>query len=86
MLQSVGEGAMGVCRSGPVRTPVHSPLHPPPLASSSRSKVKPWQGNLPSPRCSSKLTIGDVLSMARERWKPSYDNGRRVQGLKKAEL
>jgi hypothetical protein len=55
MLQSGGEGALGVCRSGPGRTPVHSLLHPPPLSSSSRSKVKPWQGKLPSPRCSSKL-------------------------------
>jgi hypothetical protein len=84
-LQSVGECAVGVCRSGPMRTPVHSPLHPPPLTSSSRSKVKPWQGKLPSPRCSPKLTLGDVLSMAQERRKPSYDDGRRVQGLKKAE-
>jgi hypothetical protein len=84
-LQSVGEGAMGVCRSGPMRTPVHSQLHPPPLTTSSRSKVKPWQGKLPLPRCSSKLTLGDVLSMAQERWKPSYEDGRRVQGMKKAE-
>lgn len=63
MLMEAGEGAHGVCRSGPGPTPRHM-LYPPSLRSSSRIKVKPWQGKLPSPRCSPKHTVGDVLSKA----------------------
>jgi hypothetical protein len=84
MLQSAGDGALGVCRSGPGRMHVHS-LHPR-LSSSSGSKVKPWQRKLSSPRCSSKLTVVDVLSKAQTRWRPRHDDrnphGCRVQGLK----
>jgi hypothetical protein len=49
LLKPVGDGAIGVCGSGPgpsLGPSLHSPSSSPP----SRNKVKPWQGKLPSPR------------------------------------
>lgn len=77
VLLAADDGAVGVCKSGPRPSPgirLHSPF----LCSSPRNKVRPWQGKLPSPRRSPKLTVGDALSKAQWRCSPGQRGVRRL--------
>ena len=62
-LELVGEVVGGVCRSGPGPT-LSTCLHSPSPSTSSRNKVKPWQGKLPSPWRLPEFTVGHVLVKA----------------------
>jgi hypothetical protein len=77
-LEQVGEVVGGVCRSGPGPT-LSTCLHSPSPSTSSRNKVKPWQGKLPSPRRSPEFTVGHALEKAQWRCSPRRCRGQRLK-------